>query len=650
MKKLLFLALIFCHHFNLTAQDDFTFSDTIVYLEKTTDFFNVHWYIEIYNESDEEKEMIWEANFSPYPSRWEVSFDDQNNFYSNIRNNESNEFKLYNNPSAAQKLIIGVFHNEAIGNGQFRFKIYPKGEPEKFKYITYDITFTQPPVVQNERPMVELEIDYSMSDAEEIHFSYKVEDGDDVFVCTSAYYSQDGGLNFEKIPDADLSENTIGENIQSGRWIESVWKLSDQISPPQIIFRIVADDKSEINYQEIIDKVDEETLIEKMQNIVGVRHSTEPQFLNQVKDYLKQEIIDNELILYEQSWNNGSYNAHNYIGQKRGLVNDELIIINDAHYDTVIGSPGADDNGSGVVGVLMGMEILSDYEFTNSIHFPFFDLEEIGLVGSINYVTNVVIPEQQNILGVLNYEMIGFYDETPGAQSLPTGFNILFPDAYQQVIDGESKGDFITNVANENSNPLRFKFDSLAAQYVPELKVISLAAPGNGEITPDLARSDHAAFWNAGYQALMITDGANFRNDNYHEDSDTLGTLDFTFMSNVVKATIATILDLAKPINAGFDQKIIPIVSTVSQLHNDCKVKIHPNVVPKNNPVFIENLDCLGEKVSIKVYNRVGIEIQMLKQLNLIDNKFLLPSLESGIYYINLSSPVQTTTLKIIII
>ena len=111
-------------------------------------------------------------------------------------------------------------------------------------------------------------------------------------------------------------------------------------------------------------------------------------------------------------------------------------------------------------------------------------------------------------------------------------------------------GDFITNVANEVSNPLKETFDSCAAVYVPDLRVISLATPGTGALTPDLSRSDHAPFWFAGYQALMLTDGANFRNPNYHESTDNISTLDFEFMTNVVKATLATAAKLADPIHA----------------------------------------------------------------------------------------------------
>jgi hypothetical protein len=80
--------------------------------------------------------------------------------------------------------------------------------------------------------------------------------------------------------------------------------------------------------------------------------------------------------------------------------------------------------------------------------------------------------------------------------------------------------------------------------------------PGNGQIAQDLRRSDHAAFWDAGYQALMLTDGANFRNANYHTPGDSLGTLNIPFLVRNIKAMVATAAVLAQPVSSGSDQAI----------------------------------------------------------------------------------------------
>ncbi|MDO8366692.1 MAG: M28 family peptidase, partial [Saprospiraceae bacterium] len=248
----------------------------------------------------------------------------------------------------------------------------------------------------------------------------------------------------------------------------------------------------------------------------------------------------------EQAVPLGNYSGKNLIGTQPGTASAEKVIINDAHYDTVNNAPGADDNGSGTVGVMEAVRLLSRYPSKKTLRYIGFDLEESGLLGSVRYVS-FGIPAGEQIEGVFNYEMIGYWSNEPNSQTLPPGFSTLFPAAAATVAANQYRGDFITNVGNTASQSLVLLFSNSAQQYVPGLKVISLDVPGDGSIAPDLRRSDHAPFWSAGKKALMLTDGANFRNECYHTPADTLDEkLDFTFMSNVVKATIASMAQLAE--------------------------------------------------------------------------------------------------------
>lgn len=190
--------------------------------------------------------------------------------------------------------------------------------------------------------------------------------------------------------------------------------------------------------------------------------------------------------------------------------------------------------------------------------------EELRLVGSNRYVLNG-IKAFEDIQGVLNYEMIGFYSDEPGSQSLPTGFELLFPKAAEEVSDDDFRGNFLTVVGNQDSNPLIAAYLDAAETYVPDLRIVSVAVPGTGAIVPDLRRSDHASFWDGGMQALMLTDGSDFRNFNYHTPGDSIGTLDFAFMRHVVQATLATAAELALPISASHDQADL---STVLSAHD----------------------------------------------------------------------------------
>ena len=100
-------------------------------------------------------------------------------------------------------------------------------------------------------------------------------------------------------------------------------------------------------------------------------------------------------------------------------------------------------------------------------------------------------------------------------------------------------------VGNVNSAGLVTSFERIANQAVLGLKTVSLIVPGQGELIPDTRRSDHAAFWHYGYPALMLTDTANFRNPHYHRPTDTLETLDLTFVSRVADAVTASALALS---------------------------------------------------------------------------------------------------------
>ena len=84
-----------------------------------------------------------------------------------------------------------------------------------------------------------------------------------------------------------------------------------------------------------------------------------------------------------------------------------------------------------------------------------------------------------------------------------------------------------------------------APQYQIPLSYYPMVVPGNGEVLPDTRRSDHAAFWDQGYQAIMLTDTANFRNPNYHQPGDTLETLNLAFTTEVCRAGGALAIDMA---------------------------------------------------------------------------------------------------------
>jgi len=340
----------------------------------------------------------------------------------------------------------------------------------------------------------------------------------------------------------------LGFPITVGAGKEIIWDYGT--SHPNILnyqVRVTADDRYQIDIQSIVDQVDTMNLYQDLQWMsAGVRdHATGLPLLTATKDSITDRLNTLGFEVVTQVFFFSGDSGHNVIGRKPGVVEDSITFINDAHYDGVPAGPGADDNGSGVVGFLEVARILAPYNFRKSIRFIGFDMEEEGLIGSYNYIYNGGIEAWEEIAGVFNYEMIGYYSERPNSQQMPPGFDFIFPDAADSLAAHNGAGDFITNVGSDSAVWLTGQYDSISRIYVPELRIISLIAPGNGALTVDLRRSDHAYFWDEGIEAVMLSDGANFRNINYHTPTDVMDSLNFDFMGNNVKAVVANLCVLA---------------------------------------------------------------------------------------------------------
>ncbi|MHC4909670.1 MAG: M20/M25/M40 family metallo-hydrolase [Planctomycetota bacterium] len=232
--------------------------------------------------------------------------------------------------------------------------------------------------------------------------------------------------------------------------------------------------------------------------------------------------------------------SENIIARLPGTTQPDHVVIIGAHYDTVPGTSGADDNTSGVAGLLEAARVLADARPARTIEFIAFTLEEIGLVGSREHA-RAAVERKRVIDAVLILEMIGYTCDQPGCQ-------FVFRDAppcLDVEPEGVDVGTFIGAVGNTDSRSLVDAFHQAAAESTPDLEVVRAVVAGNGECFGDTRRSDHSGFWDAGFKALMITDTSNFRNPNYHKPSDAIETLDMAFMRKVTSATAATAMALA---------------------------------------------------------------------------------------------------------
>ncbi len=384
------------------------------------------------------------------------------------------------------------------------------------------------------------------------------------------------------IINTSSSTGDIGTGITPGTGKQIVWDYSALTGTSgNYVVQVVADDKQVPSIQQLVNMVDSVRLKADMQIVEGIRHySAGAAHLQQVKDTITNRFTRFGLNPIVQTFTYTTYSAQNFNGKKQGLVYEDTVIILGGHYDCVNNSPGADDNGTAVLGLLEASEILSKYNFKRSIRFLGFDLEELGLLGSKAY-TNNGIYGYEKIKGMIDLEMIGYFSNRNNSQTFPNGFNLLFPTAYGQVQADNFRGNFITNVANTISSSLENAFFNNAAAFVPALKVINIEVSGTGTSTQDLRRSDHAPFWDKGYKALMLTDGANFRNKNYHTVNDISDSLNFTFITNVIKATVATLASQAELMHSDAKNATINlpnVPANLSELNNALpQILISPN-------------------------------------------------------------------------
>ena len=195
-----------------------------------------------------------------------------------------------------------------------------------------------------------------------------------------------------------------------------------------------------------------------------------------------------------------------------------------AHYDTAPGTPGADDNATGVAALLELAARLKSRPGKAEVRFVAFSTEEPPYFGSSHmgsaHYARALKNEGRAVIGMISLEMLGFYSDADGSQSYPPIIGLFYPD----------RGDFIGLVSDLGS---RHFLKTFAAQCRPPrgTRVVSSALP---KIIPAITFSDHWPFWRQGFQALMVTDTAFLRYIHYHRPTDLPENLDFERMADVV--------------------------------------------------------------------------------------------------------------------
>jgi Zn-dependent M28 family amino/carboxypeptidase len=213
----------------------------------------------------------------------------------------------------------------------------------------------------------------------------------------------------------------------------------------------------------------------------------------------------------------------------------EVLVVG-AHYDTVSGCPGANDNATGVAAMLELAARFASHPRPRTIRFvafvneepPFFKTDQMG---SLVYA-RAARARREQVIGMPSLETMGYYSEAAGSQQYPAPVGMLYPDV----------GNFIGFVSNIQSARLLMKARRAFKRRTP-FPLQSGALP---DAIPGVGWSDHWAFWQAGYRAMMVTDTAPFRYQWYHTADDTPDKIDYDKLAHVVDGLEAVVDALAR--------------------------------------------------------------------------------------------------------
>lgn len=269
---------------------------------------------------------------------------------------------------------------------------------------------------------------------------------------------------------------------------------------------------------------------------IGERGTYKPEAYIKARDYIADQLRAMGYDPKFQTFTARNVECSNIEVTVPGTTKANEIFIIGAHYDTVQDSPGANDNTSGIAGMLSLARILKDSHPARTIRFVAFAEEkppsfQTQTMGSMVYA-QACKDRNDSIVGMFSLETIGYYSDAPGSQRYPSPFDKVYP----------SVGNFIAFVANVQSGGLmRDAIGSFRkhCQFPSEGGAVPDMAPGIGW-------SDHWSFWQVGYSALMVTDTAPFRYRHYHNRSDTPDKLDFGKMAKVIEGLRCVITDLAE--------------------------------------------------------------------------------------------------------
>jgi Zn-dependent M28 family amino/carboxypeptidase len=276
--------------------------------------------------------------------------------------------------------------------------------------------------------------------------------------------------------------------------------------------------------------------IETLAGTIGERNLWTYSALQRAAEYIEQQFAARGYVPRRQTYDVSRAPVSNIEATLPGTGRRDEVVVLGAHYDTVGGCPGANDNATGVAAVLELAERFAQRPLSRTLRFvafvneepPFFQTSQMG---SLVYA-KAAQQRGDRIVGMLSLETMGYYSDVSGSQQYPAPIASMYPDV----------GNFIGFVGNLRSARLLLKARRAFSRHT-RFPIQSAAVPS---AIPGVGWSDHWSFWEAGYPALMVTDTAPFRYPWYHTAEDTPDKIDYERLATVVDGLEAVTLALAQ--------------------------------------------------------------------------------------------------------
>ena len=282
------------------------------------------------------------------------------------------------------------------------------------------------------------------------------------------------------------------------------------------------------------------THVEQLAGEIGERNIFHPQALHAAASYIERQWEQQGYAVERPAYEVSGVRCLNLEITRGGGAREREILLIGAHYDTVVGSPGANDNASGVSALLELSRLFAGAEPALTVRFVAFVNEEAPFFtsrqqGSIVYA-EAARRRGDDIRLMASLETIGWYSDRPGSQSYPPLFKPFYPD----------RANFVGIVSNFRS---RAAMRRLAAAFRANSD-FPLETAATFPFVPGVSWSDHRSFWRQGYRAVMVTDTAFYRYRHYHAPADTPDKLAYPQLTRVTRGLYAAFSELAR---AGVD-------------------------------------------------------------------------------------------------